>query len=483
MRVDPISVDDAASSSHGKPGAPPTALFVVLALGLYLLTTSVFYPLGILSVFDAKRMLQLGMFAVLLAFALGHPALRAAFSRQLGRVPGQIALTIGLLFAIGVASSLRLANPGYALLDVSMFFVLILLVFVTAASRDLCAGLFDRWAIVMLAAMGCAVFVQELMGYIHGWVTGVAFDYERVLVHFANPRFYNQLQTWCIPLLAALPLLFPRTRGIRSLCIFVLSLQWFLVLSTGARGTVVGLSTAMLFIALWLPAWRRYWLGLQLAGIVFGIVLYVGVLVLNQVFVAGQGDFFDKSVGKPMLHTSGRSWLWSLALEDALDNPVLGTGPGRYACDKHPLVLSHPHNFVLRILSEWGFLALFLVLMLAIRIGGGLLIGLRRLQDLLRSGTVHGPPHGPGSIDTGLAAMLATSIVAAAIHACLSGVLIMPASQVAMVLVAGWMLSISGVLIAVRQNSIGRRRTGQGLLLAGLIIGCTQLLFAVNEAR
>ena len=44
------------------------ALAVVIALGAYLVATSAFYPLDFLSVYDAKRVLQLILFVVVLIF-------------------------------------------------------------------------------------------------------------------------------------------------------------------------------------------------------------------------------------------------------------------------------------------------------------------------------------------------------------------------------------------------------------------------------
>ncbi len=54
--------------------------------------------------------------------------------------------------------------------------------------------------------------------------------------------------------------------------------------------------------------------------------------------------------------------------------------------------------------------------------------------------------------------MLAISLMAGVIHACVSGLLIMPASQVAMILIAGWVLSFE----RANQQSKGQRlfRTG-----------------------
>ncbi len=79
---------------------PPITLAVVLVLGLYLLVTSTFYPLDFLSVFDAKRMLQLGVFLALLLFAAAHPPLRKTAIAQLVGVPRSITFAIFSLFII-----------------------------------------------------------------------------------------------------------------------------------------------------------------------------------------------------------------------------------------------------------------------------------------------------------------------------------------------------------------------------------------------
>ena len=76
-----------------------------------------------------------------------------------------------------------------------------------------------------------------------------------------------------------------------------------------------------------------------------------------------------------------------------------------------------------------------------------------------------------------LRAMLATSLIAGAIHACLSGVLIMPASQVAMILIAGWTLSLTNPHVQA-----GGKFPGKPLILAtGLLVAVAQLTFAAFE--
>ena len=234
-------------TSHSKP-----ALAVVVLLGLYLLITSAFFPLDFLSVFDAKRVIQLALFAAIMIFAVTWTPLRTATIAQLSRLSIFSRYALALFFFIGIVSSLRLDHPAYALVDVSMMFVMMILITVTAASRELSGERFDKWAVLLLAAMGFAVVIQEFMGFIAGWVFGSEFSYDQALIHFAHPRFYNQLQTWSIPVLAALPLLFPNKRWIKIGCVILIGLQWFLVIAFAARGTTVGLLTAMVFIALWL---------------------------------------------------------------------------------------------------------------------------------------------------------------------------------------------------------------------------------------
>jgi len=440
------------------------ALAVVLTLGVFLVATSAFYPLGFLSVFDAKRVMQLGVFAAIILFAVSWAPLRNATYAQLGRVARFDLITFALFLVVGLVSALQLLHPAYALMDVSMIFIMLLLIFITAASREISGTHFDRWAVLLLAVMGLAVSWQEFMGVLAGWVTGEEFSYQQALMHFAHPRFFNHLQTWSIPVLAALPLLFANRRGIKSICIFLLGLQWFLVILNAARGTTVALLTAMVIIAFWLPAQRRSWLRYQFAGLLAALVIYAIVLSLNNLLIPQSGDFYANSLGRSMAHTSGRSNFWRESLKDAVNHPVLGAGPTRYACKSERFMHAHPHSFPFRIIGEWGFIAFLLMLVLAGRTGVSLL---KKLKTNSATGQT-GPP---------LQAMLATSLIAGVIHACLSGVLIMPASQTCMILIAGWTLSLTGTSTSVQNLLPGRRL----ILTASVLLGCAQFVFTLGE--
>ena len=444
------------------------ALVIVGSLGLYLFVTSAFFALDFLSVFDAKRIIQLAVFSFILLFAVAWPPLRKATVGQLNRLTTLQRVCLAVFFCIGIISSLRLDYPAYALVDVSMMYVLMILIAVVAASRVLAGRQFDRWAVVSLAAMGFAVGIQEFMGFVAGWALGTEFSYEQALIHFAHPRFYNQLQTWSIPVIAALPLVFPGKTWIKVACAGLLGLQWFLVISMAARGTFVGLITAIVFISLWVPAHRRFWLKFQALGILIGIALYASILMLNNLLIpqAQSGDFYNHSVGRSMAHTSGRNVLWQFAVEDGLNHPLLGTGPTRYACDKNTILPAHPHNFLLRIFAEWGAIALLMVLIL------GASISLRLLRDLNIETK-------ESQTDPPLKTILATSLIAGALHACLSGLLIMPASQVTFVLIGGW---VAGMTTNFTYRRPQKHMTNI-ILFTGTLLIFSQYAFAMKELR
>jgi len=456
------------------PGSLAT-IAIIGSLSLYLFITSTFFPLEYWNVFDTKRIIQVVLFAALAIFAGVHPRLRSSTTLQICRLSKPNRYALALLFIIGIASSMRLPHPGYSLVDVSMLFVMLFLIAVTAAGRDHSKRIFDQWAVLILAAMGFAVFFQQLMGIIAGWAIGNEFSYNQALIHFGHPRFYNQLQTWTIPVIAALPWVFPKRRWIRPLCVALLGLQWFLVFMTAARGSFVGLITAMTLIALWLPAQRRYWLKSQVLGIFTGVLIYLSLFYLNEIIITKPGGFYAHSIGRPMATTSGRRMLWRLSYEDAIKNPLLGAGPGRFACGSEMRLPAHPHGFLFGVLGEWGFIALILILGFTISIAMRLLKTLRQTQNQSQT-------------DPPISAMLAISLIAGGIHACLSGLLIMPASQVAMVLIAGWTLSLcagTGSTSTNAANPNAGTRTpyaGAIAIFAGIFLAVSQAVFTLDEA-
>ena len=115
-------------------------------------------------------------------------------------------------------------------------------------------------------------------------------------------------------------------------------------------------------------------------------------------------------------------------MEDVKQHPLMGIGPMNYVCTS-PKYIGHPHNFPLQLAAEWGT---------PVAIAVCVLLGL-----LLWRTSRHIRRRDFGSDDDNmLAGLLLTGFLAAMLHACLSGVMVMPASQVTGLLVSGMLVGL-----------------------------------------
>ena len=129
-----------------------------------------------------------------------------------------------------------------------------------------------------------------------------------------------------------------------------------------------------------------------------------------------------------MMNTSGRTELWSTALQDTVENPLVGIGPNELCVHEHSPI-GHPHNFPLQLSAEWGIpvaLAACLVFVF-------LLFHMTRPSAGSKFKLMK---------DTEIAGLLFIRVLTAAIYSCLSGVLVMPASQMTGLLICGMLLGL-----------------------------------------
>jgi len=171
--------------------------------------------------------------------------------------------------------------------------------------------------------------------------------------------------------------------------------------------------------------------------------------------------------GDRMTSSSGRIAMWKGSWSDTLENPLLGIGPMNYACKGPVYRAAHPHSFPMQFLSEWGIPAFLLLLAICLFVTLSLF---RQMKD-----------QEPVSNSTGfLQIALLTGLLAAAIHACLSGVLVMPASQVAGTLLCGWLL---GSIDSAPKTVATRKYSALGYLAFPLVLSIIFMLFAISEIR
>jgi O-antigen ligase len=443
------------------------ALAIPAVLVLFLVLSSTFDFSWRLGVFDFKRVAQGFVLLLLFAMAAISPGVRAGLAQQMTRIPLWMAAALLLALGLGWVSALRFPHPGYGLAEVAVLALLVCGLLVIAACRALAGRAFDRLVLAGLALLGAAVAIQELMGLLAAWALGIEFSFEHMLIHFAHPRFYNQLQSWSLPLLASLPLVFPDSRKVRVLAVLLLGLQWCLLLISGGRGSALAVLLSIVIVAAVAGGHRQGWLRWHILGLGLGAALFAAVLAGHAAMAPAGGSFVEQSVGRPLLHTTGRSHMWKMALADAARHPWLGAGPMRFNCEGLVQFPAHPHNFPLQLAAEWGLPATALVLVVCAALAWALL---RHLISMRRGAESPARGHGP------LQSLLAAGLLAAALHAGLSGVLNMPASQMMAVLVGGWLLG------ALPRGRPGAMLSGGAAALAvlGLALALSVAVAAFN---
>ncbi len=490
---------NATAPAYSKPTIALALLCGALP-GLFLLITSTTYLVPGEFVYDIKRLLQLCIMTALFLAATLNPGLRNAFGMQLARIPTWVKALLGLIVALGITSSIVNATSNmhlaYSLLEVALLSLLVLAALVIAACRVVAGELFDQVAITLLAMTSIAVGIQELLGVAAALANDTEFYFRISLMYYSWPRFYNQVQAWTLPILAALPYIWSRSKSdlLRNkafqaiVCLAAIGLNWYIILMTGGRGVALSLAMALTFGAVVSLSARNACLKWHLTGALLGGLLFLAIVQVQQLptdnrgtvplangSIAGQpesanpDDWFEADgqesrftrqsiAGRLTLDSSGRLYMWQYAYNAMRNNPWLGIGPGQFAC-KGPLRLAaHPHNFILQIGAEWGVLVGFIVFALfAI-----FLIRLTKLKEKVSTTVTQHP----------VASLLATGVFAAQIYSLLSGVLIMPASQVAGILVFGWLV---GLAFGVQNAQTERTRkhstafTTLTVLLAALV--------------
>jgi O-antigen ligase len=381
---------------------------------------------------DDQRCVELALLALLAPFMLA----RTGIAEQIvwmGRV-GRCCL--GMFFAIGAASMLAAFSLRHALYEWSIL-LLLLLAAAFLASELARAGQSGLQTVLRgVVVVGLLYSLRVILMYAAMLASGVQTNYQGLFLGFSNARFLNHVQTVLLPLVCLLYLQSPRTSAWRVASFALAVLWWAFLFLSEARATVLGLGAGCLFVFVLRRGQARSFLAAMALTALAGAVLYVLAFILLPMLVGLEpyhalSNVMQRTASDP---TSRRNLLWGLALKLILAHPWLGIGPHHFAHEAASLSWgAHPHNFVFQIGAEWGLPALLCLLAL---------IGLG-MRGMIRRAARIAPDDGPNQRT--LVVLLATG-AAILVDGLFSGVLVMPQSQMAIMLylacAAGWTRSL-----------------------------------------
>jgi len=271
------------------------------------------------------------------------------------------------------------------------------------------------------------------------------------VLYFVHRRFFNHTQTWTLPILLGVLSYnqFKKNKQVITYSLFsLITFWWMLVIASGGRGTFVSVIFS-LFLLLFL--WRKEvfpFVKNAFATLLGGGLLY---LVLYKLIPG-------TATASPILRTSdsGRFNMWSRATEMWYQNPLFGVGPLHYAKIIDEPNASHPHNFYLQFLSEWGIIAF---LALAILIALLIVSVFNNFQKEKRN-----------SQNKIFYIGVTWALLSALTHSFFSGVMHTPMSQIWLVLILAWLIGFNRKSHSVNISSPFYRSRNLVVIILALIV-------------
>lgn len=329
---------------------------------------------------------------------------------------------LGAVVGLGVLSAALASAPFYAFLEVTHFVLLFVLAGVVASAVRRSQEFNER---VLLGCVVVSAFLYAVY-FAVSYGLSVALPILEVgretISGFANTRFFNQYQTWTLPLLVGAVLALPKQWwASRGVVFFLTALWWTLVFASNVRGTVVAIAIGAVGAGLLFRKHSYPWLGVLAGSVAAGGVLYYFLFTLG----GGVAPEVVERLGD--VGQSRRLQHWRKCLTMAWTHPWLGVGPMHYAWPPFDYeVAAHPHNAFLQWLAEWGVPST--IIMSSLTVWGGWAWMQQERENV--GSTSRG--------STAVAVSLVVATLAGAAHALVSGLIVMPVSQVLLVLVGGW---------------------------------------------
>lgn len=425
---------------------------VVILLAAYVVFLPSINPLPGISAFDSKRILQI-------ALLLGNGIwLLSTLRKEHGPLTTYYALPVYARRALlcvaglGCTSAMFSAYPRYALLEV---FHLALLAALALSVAHLYRVHLFRLGRPILATLMLSIGLYLIsfgVGYTMSLASPAFELWPSGHTGFGHIRFFNQYQTWTLPLTVLPALAFLRINRQKAFLLTIPAAAWWMLLfASGGRGTLLSMIIAGAFVLMVFRREALPWLGLQGAAAALGAIIYS---LLFKLVLTTNASLLDRA----LTSDAGRFWYWNRAIELIQENWLLGIGPMHHASFVDG-GLSHPHNVLLQFGLEWGIPA---TLLLAAAVLWGMWAWIRQTR---RESNSDGE-----TLNFDVRIALTAALVAAGTHALVSGVTVMPMSQTLMACVVGLTLGIflqkSDV---VSQGAIHRPAGGRRIRMAVMI--------------
>ena len=402
------------------------ALAVILACLYIIVSSSNLSLFNNLEPYNEKRFLQV---ALLILLAISAVIL---FRDNVYTVINQLSSTVKnllfILFSIGILSSINADNPLLSTIEMGQSTLLFIACLSIAAAYLSAPNVCLKVILFSILTLALIQITSVITAYTAAMTSSYNWHPHHLFLGFSNIRFFNQLQSWTLPIIV-LPLILyaQKNKSYFAGILLISACWWLLLLISGSRGTMLAMAIAMIASLAIYKKDAITWLRLQVIAAATGGLFYIAFFYIVPLMLSvGISDTPITSTSS----TNARFYLWERSWYFIQQNPFLGIGPMNYACDPQNLIAAHPHNSILQIAAEWGIPAAVITLFIFLY---GLYFWVKRNNQPLPAEEAH-------LLNIRIA--LFASLIAGTTHSLFSGVIVMPVSQIMIILTIGWMLGI-----------------------------------------
>lgn len=405
--------------------------------------------------YDHQRLMMVAGLLALTFLLVASPGLRLATGNSWNIIPFWVRWALLGFFAAGLISAVQAPLSAGAFLEWGVFLLGTVAVLGIAGARRILGKEADTLLFAFLVAE-IVIFTGEFLAFFLPTVgiPDVTISWVSPFFHFTNVRFFNQFQTWTLPLLAgAVILAGSYSRFLAALIGLVGGFWWALLFATGSRGAMLAAVLSTLLTLLLLRGRALRWAGAVLALAVVGLTFYA--LLFYQPSQPESTPGIERAIAQSAVADQGRIGRWAEALQTVKEQPLFGVGPMQ-------LIPSHPHNILLQIASEWGLPATVMASIIAVAGLIGWSIGRR---SKWWAGATPSNSH-----EQAVPPALTASLLAGMGHGMVSGTFVMPVSQAMAILVAGWMLGLHQNRVTTSTSKEPRHSPAWARVPAGVLL-------------
>jgi hypothetical protein len=397
-------------------------LLCVAAAFFYLL-----YPLFLFDGYTGKRELQV-ILTLVCQMLLLFPFAFQYYILTILRFSFFIKLSIVVILFSGFTSSIFAEHQFYAWGDFLHYLMLGNTVLIVKSMFEIYPKMKQIIVASIMLGFGFANVEFIFLCLVGLHLDGVL-NPQQVYPNFGNMRFFNQVHIQLVFIVAAMVLTLPTFY--RKYMVWMGGLGFFMLLIGGARGALLSILLVILISSFFANRDLKKLTFSMLKMMLLGSLFY-SVYIIYQYYILS----IDSSEYLFRAGSSSRLDMWKEVILVVKNNP-LGVGPYHYGLITDNINHSHPHNSLLQFTLEWGWAAGVAMIALGVSFFLFIIKLFRQEQDVLILAT-------------------ACSLLAASIYSLLSGVLVMPASQITFVFLMAYLLSCNNQLIENHVHKIDK---------------------------